>query len=168
MDNEPKLGTYVLGRVNGSITLKYISDEDELMEVKRPMKLSVPRYIYDWIAQCKEFGYTLLRGLQGSHDKRTQYWLHNGTQDEVVNKHKLFGKAWLAYPHVEIGEEPLYYVRMPNTDDYLTLESGKLNFQEWLGKTPTSIKQLFTRHELEKYDKIYWGHATLAEGVDRQ
>ncbi|EEO6807526.1 DUF1642 domain-containing protein [Listeria monocytogenes] len=115
-NNELIIGT--IKRVNndvGWVDLKvsdlswFFRKLEDVVKVKEPELIAVPRFAADWIKHCKQERYDLAclldYGNAGIPDEMYE-WL-NPTADNQ----ELFARAWL--DGYEVEKEPLYYVRLP-------------------------------------------------------
>ncbi|WP_279619822.1 DUF1642 domain-containing protein [Listeria monocytogenes] len=115
-NNELIIGT--IKRVNndvGWVDLKvsdlswFFRKLEDVVKVKEPELIAVPRFAADWIKHCKQREYDLAclldYGNAGIPDEMYE-WL-NPTADNQ----ELFARAWL--DGYEVEKEPLYYVRLP-------------------------------------------------------
>ena len=133
--------------------------------VKKPV---IPKYVGEFIEDMKlvnslrvAFEYIAHRKAN-DHDDALAFWIEEGNSETFV-------RAWL--DGYEVKKEPLYYVKMPNTEEYLTLEEDELYFTDmiyWIGEKPKNITQLFTEDQLKKYNEIYWKNAQEIEDYDEQ
>ena len=131
--------------------------------VKKPV---IPKYVADLMedyndASIQSFLSDAFRNYREGRADRADTWIVKNSADFVD-----------AYRYeYEVEEEPLYYVKMPNTEEYLTLEEDELYFTDmiyWIGEKPKNITQLFTEGQLKKYNEIYWKNAQEIEDYDEQ
>ncbi|EAF2608471.1 DUF1642 domain-containing protein [Listeria monocytogenes] len=115
-NNELIIGT--IKRVNndvGWVDLKvsdlswFFRKFEDVVKVKEPELIAVPRFAADWISQCKQEGYDLSWSIS---------YKNNDMPDEIyewltsaADNQELFARAWL--DGYEVEKEPLYYVRLP-------------------------------------------------------
>ncbi|ENH9561952.1 DUF1642 domain-containing protein [Listeria monocytogenes] len=161
-NNELIIGT--IKRVNnnvGWVDLK-VSDSrcvfrklEDVVKVKEPELIAVPRFAADWINQCKQKGYDLACLLDYeypdmSSDMRS--WLRSKDTNQ-----ELLARAWMDGYKVE-GEPLYYYVHfLAGTGGYLNMRYDGLICIS--GKDQTDeYKTQFTEAEIKAMDKgdAYW------------
>ncbi|WP_100089287.1 DUF1642 domain-containing protein [Listeria monocytogenes] len=186
-NNELIIGT--IKRVNndvGWVDLKvsdlswFFRKFEDVVKVKEPELIAVPRFAADWIKHCKQREYDLacLLDYEDSDMSAEMYeWLISSADNQ-----ELLARAWL--DGYEVEKEPLYYVRLPivrlNTlgtaveGDYkylwadpVTGESGifqSLEYPATLIKSGWKTK--FTEEQLKNMDKRYWAFAVPVEEAE--
>jgi hypothetical protein len=98
----------------------YIDDIVEIInKIDEPQKPVVPKFVAEWIEECKHDRFYALHGAYAKMNSRLIRWRLGGGNSE------LFAKAWI-YGYVIEGEEEeeekLYTVEIPNPDsDSLTV-----------------------------------------------
>ncbi|EAG8264861.1 DUF1642 domain-containing protein [Listeria monocytogenes] len=115
-NNELIIGT--IKRVNndvGWVDLKvsdlswFFRKLEDVVKVKEPELIAVPRFAADWIKHCKQREYDLAclldYGNAGIPDEMYE-WLISSADNQG-----LLARAWL--DGYEVEKEPLYYVRLP-------------------------------------------------------
>ncbi|EAE5698736.1 DUF1642 domain-containing protein [Listeria monocytogenes] len=127
-NNELIIGT--IKRVNndvGWVDLKvsdlswFFRKLEDVVKVKEPELIAVPRFAADWIKHCKQREYDLacLLDYEDSDMSAEMYeWLISSADNQ-----ELLARAWL--DGYEVEKEPLYYVRLPLStwnDDAAELE----------------------------------------------
>ncbi|EAC9426195.1 DUF1642 domain-containing protein, partial [Listeria monocytogenes] len=115
-NNELIIGT--IKRVNndvGWVDLKvsdlswFFRKFEDVVKVKEPELIAVPRFAADWIKHCKQREYDLacLLDYEDSDMSAEMYeWLISSADNQ-----ELLARAWL--DGYEVEKEPLYYVRLP-------------------------------------------------------
>ncbi|EAE5892788.1 DUF1642 domain-containing protein [Listeria monocytogenes] len=115
-NNELIIGT--IKRVNndvGWVDLKvsdlswFFRKLEDVVKVKEPELIAVPRFAADWIKHCKQREYDLacLLDYEDSDMSAEMYeWLISSADIQ-----ELLARAWL--DGYEVEKEPLYYVRLP-------------------------------------------------------
>ncbi|EFT6589400.1 TPA: DUF1642 domain-containing protein [Listeria monocytogenes] len=115
-NNELIIGT--IKRVNndvGWVDLKvsdlswFFRKLEDVVKVKEPELIAVPRFAADWIKHCKQREYDLacLLDYEDSDMSAEMYeWLISSADNQ-----ELFARAWL--DGYEVEKEPLYYVKLP-------------------------------------------------------
>ncbi|ELB7534008.1 DUF1642 domain-containing protein [Listeria monocytogenes] len=115
-NNELIIGT--IKRVNndvGWVDLKvsdlswFFRKLEDVVKVKEPELIAVPRFAADWIKHCKQREYDLacLLDYEDSDMSAEMYeWLISSADNQ-----ELLARAWL--DGYEVEKEPLYWVRLP-------------------------------------------------------
>ena len=79
---------------------------DIISQIDEPEKVVVPKFVAEWIEDCKHYKYYALHGAYDNMDERLKCWRFKG------NNSDLFAKAWLAYPNITIEQKKLYTVEI--------------------------------------------------------
>lgn len=79
---------------------------DIISQIHEPQKVTVPKFVAEYIEYCKHEKFYALHGAYANMDDRLKCWRFKGNNSE------LFAKAWL-YGY-EIEKEKLYTVELPN------------------------------------------------------
>ena len=74
-------------------------------KVDEPQKVTVPKFVAEWIEECKSKGVYLCAAMSND-DNKTFYWL------DTKEKQDIFARAWL--DGYKIEQEKLYTVEIPN------------------------------------------------------
>lgn len=124
-------------------------------------KVTVPKFVADWIKRCKEKatladcldGYYEISNGEGVCSEDFQNWVVDNENDELTAKAWMFG--------YEVEKEPLYQIQFPGTSwgAYLTkADNGDLViFQN------TTSGSTFTESEIKSIDERYWAFAVPVE-----
>ncbi|EAG2994449.1 DUF1642 domain-containing protein [Listeria monocytogenes] len=184
-NNELIIGT--IKRVNndvGWVDLK-VSDLSwffrkfkDVVKVKEPELIAVPRFAADWIKHCKQREYDLacLLDYEDSDMSAEMYeWLISSADNQ-----ELLARAWL--DGYEVEKEPLYYVRLPLStwnDDAAELEVINMYVLLNVQSDETSITGSIINENKEWRTKlteaeikgipggeIYWQFAVLVEEAE--
>lgn len=154
--------------------LNYNSQENVLFQQRKKIlevikqldvqaKETVPKFVADWIKQCKENaaladclnGYYQISNGQVIESEDFQNWVADNENDELTAKAWMFG--------YEVEKEPLYQIELPGTSwgAYLTkADNGDLViFQN------TTSGSTFTESEIKAIDERYWPFAVPVEEV---
>ncbi|WP_279621600.1 DUF1642 domain-containing protein [Listeria monocytogenes] len=127
-NNELIIGT--IKRVNNDVGLVDLKVSDlswffrkleDVVKVKEPELIAVPRFAADWINHCKQREYDL-SCLLDYEDSDMSAEMNDWLSSEDSNQ-ELLVRAWLG--GYEVEKEPLYYVRLPFStwnDDAAELE----------------------------------------------
>lgn len=182
-NNELIIGT--IKRVNndvGWVDLKvsdlswFFRKSEDVVKVKEPELIAVPRFAADWIKHCKQREYDLacLLDYEDSDMSAEMYeWLISSADNQ-----ELLARAWL--DGYEVEKEPLYYVRLPfasrSTDfekettytyiivnittDEMQPSISNRNYGSWKAElTEAQIKGM-------PGGDLYWQFAVLAEEAE--
>ena len=79
---------------------------DIISQIDEPEKVVVPKFVAEWIDDCKNYKYYALHGAYENMDEEMKRWRFKGNNSE------LFAKAWLAYPNITIEQDKLYTVEI--------------------------------------------------------
>ena len=120
-------------------------------------EIKVSKMWHDVIAQNKEEGHSLR-------------WTLNYIDNLNVNDVDDFAKAWLAYPNIEIEEEPKYYVLDKENATLLkksavgeeiakSVGTNIYNAKSWKNEEEYQL----TEQEIKDYDERYWPFAVKVE-----
>ncbi|AQP57437.1 DUF1642 domain-containing protein [Listeria monocytogenes] len=166
-NNELIIGT--IKRVNndvGWVDLKvsdlswFFRKLEDVVKVKEPELIAVPRFAADWIKHCKQREYDLacLLDYEDSDMSAEMYeWLISSADNQ-----ELLARAWL--DGYEVEKEPLYYVRLP----YFGYVANRMDYT--LSQSKTDAVML-TESKIKRMDERYWKFAVLveeAEGEDNE
>ena len=130
---------------------------DIISQIDEPQKVTVPKFVAEWIEGCKRSGWHLQEVLYRlDDDEKVGDWAYDENDDLISEKVDIIARAWL--DGYEIEKEKLYIVEIPNPNSYIDNHSrlarnykGKvvLEVQDWLNTfdsyklTESEIKQDF-------------------------
>ncbi|WP_459382929.1 DUF1642 domain-containing protein [Listeria monocytogenes] len=184
-NNELIIGT--IKRVNndvGWVDLKvsdlswFFRKLEDVVKVKEPELIAVPRFAADWIKHCKQREYDLAclleYGNAGIPDEMYEWLISSADNQELL------ARAWL--DGYEVEKEPLYYVRLPLStwnDDAAELEVINMYVLLNVQSDETSITGSIINENKEWRTKlteaeikgipggeIYWQFAVLVEEAE--
>ncbi|EHP6530301.1 DUF1642 domain-containing protein [Listeria monocytogenes] len=160
-NNELIIGT--IKRVNnnvGWVDLK-VSDSswffrklEDVVKVKEPELIAVPRFAADWISQCKQREYDLTCLLDYDYSDMSSdisSWLRSKDSNQ-----ELLARAWM--DGYEVEKEPLYYVKfIDHASAYLNVHYDNHKVVGSNGET-SEYKTRFTEAEIKTMDngEAYW------------
>ncbi|ELX6561608.1 DUF1642 domain-containing protein [Listeria monocytogenes] len=167
-NNELIIGT--IKRVNNDVGLVDLKVSDlswffrkleDVVKVKEPELIAVPRFAADWINHCKQREYDLAC-LLDYEDSDMSAEMNDWLCLEENNQW-LLARAWM--DGYEVEKEPLYYVKF--IDD----ESAYLNARSSGDLIATSnegcgFKTKFTEAEIKATDERYWQFAVPVAEVE--
>ncbi|EAE7121795.1 DUF1642 domain-containing protein [Listeria monocytogenes] len=182
-NNELIIGT--IKRVNndvGWVDLKvsdlswFFRKLEDVVKVKEPELIAVPRFAADWINHCKQREYDL-SCLLDYEDSDMSAEMNDWLSSEDSNQ-ELLVRAWLG--GYEVEKEPLYYVRLPYSSccnateketNYAYIIVNKINNET----QPTMSKPVsrYWKAELTEAEikdmpagDIYWQFAVLVDEAE--
>ncbi|EPC7455864.1 DUF1642 domain-containing protein [Listeria monocytogenes] len=168
-NNELIIGT--IKRVNNDVGLVDLKVSDlswffrkleDVVKVKEPELIAVPRFAADWINHCKQREYDLAC-LLDYEDSDMSAEMNDWLSSEDSNQ-ELLVRAWLG--GYEVEKEPLYYVRF--FDGGLGFLNVYFNGVRLLSCHLGSegYKTKFTESEIKNIDTRYWDFAVPVEEVE--
>ncbi|EAE1699102.1 TPA_asm: DUF1642 domain-containing protein [Listeria monocytogenes] len=170
-NNELIIGT--IKRVNndvGWVDLKvsdlswFFRKLEDIVKVKEPELIAVPRFAADWIKHCKQREYDLacLLDYEDSDMSAEMYeWLISSADNQ-----ELLARAWL--DGYEVEKEPLYYVQLiPNSLGYLNVRNdGRRSLRDSVQND--IFKTQFTEGEMREMDERYWQFAVPVRDLEEE
>lgn len=86
---------------------------DIISQIHEPQTAVVPKFVAEWIEECKRSGWHLQKVLSNlDDDEKVGDWAYDGNDDLIPEKVELIARAWL--DGFEIEQEKLYTVEIPN------------------------------------------------------
>ena len=113
---------------------------DIISKIDEPQKPVIPKYVAEWIEECKRDRFYALHGAFANMDNKLKRWRAQGCHSE------LFAKAWM-YGY-EIEKEKLYTVEIPNNGGTLVLASIRYAIQ--LVDSNKHFPGKFTKESIEE------------------
>ena len=83
--------------------------EDLVNEIYDDLKPVVPKFVAEWIEEAKAEEYSLYGALEMAGEANEDWIFGNDKTNQET-----FARAWLAYPNIEVEQEKLYTVEIPN------------------------------------------------------
>ncbi|EAE9229602.1 DUF1642 domain-containing protein [Listeria monocytogenes] len=170
-NNELIIGT--IKRVNNDVGLVDLKVSDlswffrkleDVVKVKEPELIAVPRFAADWINHCKQREYDL-SCLLDYEDSDMSAEMNDWLSSEDSNQ-ELLVRAWLG--GYEVEKEPLYYVKLiDQATGYLNVRNdGRRSMSNSVQNE--IFKTKFTESEIKAMDKgeVYWLLNEPVEGVE--
>ncbi|EAE3835735.1 TPA_asm: DUF1642 domain-containing protein [Listeria monocytogenes] len=169
-NNELIIGT--IKRVNndvGWVDLKvsdlswFFRKFEDVVKVKEPELIAVPRFAADWIKHCKQREYDLacLLDYEDSDMSAEMYeWLISSADNQ-----ELLARAWL--DGYEVEKEPLYYVKLGDSGlDYLNVDE-RTEKKHVSNKEPSpNFRVKFTEKEIKNMNINYWAFRVPVEDLE--
>ena len=88
---------------------------DIISKIQEPQKVTVPKFVAEWIEEGKRSGWHLQKALYRlDDDDKVGDWAYDENDDLVPEKVDMIARAWLAYPNITVEQEKLYTVEIPN------------------------------------------------------
>ncbi|CDG57945.1 phage protein [Streptococcus phage 20617] len=125
-------------------------------KVDEPQKVTVPKFVAEWIKKYKEEGCRLSHALEDVFDD-VELSLYIKQQEDDYTE--IIAKAWLSYPNIIVEQEKLYTVEIPNPNSIggklvlfkqqstgrliLDMLNPNINKPKYLHLTESEIKQDF-------------------------
>ena len=82
-----------------------------ISQIEEPQKIAVPKFVAEWIEECKRSGWHLQKVLSNlDDDEKVGDWAYDGNDDLIPEKAETFARAWL--DGYEIEQEKLYTVKV--------------------------------------------------------
>ncbi|MBO4108071.1 DUF1642 domain-containing protein [Streptococcus suis] len=84
-----------------------------ITQIHEPQKVVVPKFVAEWIEECKRSGWHLQKVLSNlDDDEKVGDWAYDGNDDLIPEKVEMIARAWL--DGFEIEQEKLYTVELFN------------------------------------------------------
>ena len=149
---------YEQGKFEGEWVGQQLKDADKIRkELNKP---TIPRFVSDWIEECKDDDFHLFGAMEGisSNQKKLDYWFREDDNME------LFARAWL--DGYEVEEEKRYYVRFKWIEEsysYLTLIK---HLHTWTLYKITLDKKFRTEHTRKQLEEAHFGWVFDCPGIE--
>ena len=105
---------------------------DIVSQIDEPQKVVIPKFVAEWIEECKRSGWHLQKALYRlDDDEKVSDWAYDENDDLIAEKVETFARAWL--DGYEVEREKLYTVEIPNPN-------SKGNHKIYLCKDDTTGK----------------------------
>lgn len=142
---------------------KYVELESVLhlvSQLKEPQKITVPKFVADWICYLKCWNYGLHYGLANASDEVLE-WLCV----DKLKRQELFARAWLDGYTVE--KEKQYYVRFKGmeSDDFNYLNFIKFQ-HAWVLSSIKLDKKFRTEHTKKQLEEAGFGWVFDCPGIE--
>ncbi|MGQ7337107.1 DUF1642 domain-containing protein [Streptococcus suis] len=124
---------------------------DIISQIHEPQKVVVPKFVAEWIEECKRSGWHLQKVLSNlDDDEKVGDWAYDENDDLIPEKVDMVARAWLF--GYEIEWEKLYEVTVPGTSNYKNqrqhlVKQGKHWF--FCGNDVNRFKYRFTKDQIE-------------------
>jgi predicted pyridoxine 5'-phosphate oxidase superfamily flavin-nucleotide-binding protein len=158
--------------MGGAIWVKKDDVIEIISQVHEPQKMTVPKFVAEWIEECKRSGWHLQKALYSlDDDEKVGNWAYDENDDLINEKVDIFVSAWL--DGYEVEKEKLYTVEIPNpvlTDNsdsvtvIMKLDSGVVltDVVDYIGRKQELVYQL-TEAEIKKDFDFLWQLAKEVE-----
>lgn len=138
-----------------------VPKQEELVSKADELKPVVPQFVWNWIDLAKSRYLTLFQAMVEYADTDIKEWLWKYFNSD------LFGKAWLAYPNIEVEEEQKYKVIIKD-GKYVRLFLCKIHDVVTIGTNENYIEKCpevtyLTEQEIKDYDERYFAFAVPVE-----
>ena len=82
-------------------------------QINEPQKVTIPKFVAEWIEECKRSGWHLQKVLSRlDDDEKVGDWAYDENDDLISEKVDMIARAWL--DGYEIEQEKLYTVEIPD------------------------------------------------------
>ncbi|HFU3964055.1 TPA: DUF1642 domain-containing protein [Streptococcus suis] len=145
---------------------------DIISQIDEHQKVAVPKFIADWIEECKQSSWHLQKALYRLDDDwKVGDWAYDENDDLISEKVDVLARAWL--DGYEIEKEKLYTVEIPNpvitdnSDSVTVLMKTDLgvvltDVVNYIGREQESVYQL-TESEIKQDFEWAWQWAKEVE-----
>lgn len=107
---------YIMGQsqFNRYIPFEVVEDIIEKLDTQEVQKVGIPRYVSEWIGECKGKRFPLRSAMKHIYlpDKVNKWLLETGPNGRTFPNQDIFARAWLE--GYEVEEEKLYIVELPD------------------------------------------------------
>jgi hypothetical protein len=127
-------------------------------QIDEPQKPVIPKFVAEWIEECKRSGLHLQKALYSlDDDEKVGNWAYDENDDLINEKVDIFARAWINGYTIE--QEKLYTVEIPNPNSaggklvlfkqqstgrlILDMLNPNINKPKYLQLTEAEIKQDF-------------------------
>ena len=91
-------------------------------QIDKPQKVVVPKFVAEWIKECKRSDWHLQKVLSRlDDDEKVGDWAYDENDDLISEKAEIFARAWL--DGFEIEQEKLYTVEIPNPNNECSMNA---------------------------------------------
>lgn len=122
-----------------------------IRKLHEPQKVVIPKFVAEWIEECKRSGWHLEKTLRRlDDDEEVGDWAYDENDDLISEKVDMVARAWL--DGYEVEKEKLYEVIIPHTSNYKNqkqylVKQGKNWF--FCGNDVNRFKYQFTKGQIE-------------------
>lgn len=124
--------------------------------LKKFEKVTIPRFIADWIVQAKEDGYNIAGAIHEAPEGEVDDWLE-------LNNVDIFAEAWVNGYHVD--KEKMYLVNMKGIDKTSYLNHDILK-QAWFFSIEHDGFTVRTHHTRKELEEAGFGWVFNCPGIE--
>lgn len=149
---------YKFGHDYGTLKYKAGYEQGKVEGLIEREKVTIPKFVADWIEKCKENNIISLSGAFEYAKEEVDIWLSDWTNQET------FARAWL--DGYEVEKEKRYYVRFKWIEEsysYLTLIK---HLNAWTLYSITLDKKFRTEHTKKQLEEAGFGWVFDCPGVE--
>ena len=133
-------------------------EQGKLEGVLEREKVTIPKFVADWIEKCKENNIISLSGAFEYAKEEVDIWLSDWTNQET------FACAWL--DGYEVEEEKRYLVRMKSIrENHETLNCDKI-LNKWNFSSEKETTLFRTKHTRKELEEAGFGWVFDCEGIE--
>ena len=143
---------------------------DIISQIDEPQKVTVPKFVAEWLEGCKRSGWHLQKVLSNlDDDEKVGDWAYDENDDLISEKVEIFARAWL-YGY-EIEQEKLYTVKVLDstlfkmTSDnhvrYKLIGENAIPSESKIGNYTFEVN--LTEKEIKEADERLWEFAKPVE-----
>lgn len=144
-----KLYAFPIVTINGVV--------EDLKQLDEPQKVTIPRFIADWIAQAKEDGYNIAGAINEAPKGEVDDWLELENVD-------IFAEAWVNGCHIE--KEKRYFVKMKDLETGFNLLNRHKTENYWIFSSKDESVTYQVCHTRKELEEDGWGWVFDCPGID--
>lgn len=129
---------------------------DQLKKVASD-KVTVPKYIADWIEEAKRTGYSIVGAVNNAPKGKVEDWL-------ILKNVDVFSEAWVNGYKVE--KEKKYFVKLKGVSSTTKVIKHNLNDDTWYMGIDEEFYALTPCHTKEELEKAGFGWVFSCEGME--
>ena len=91
---------------------------DLVSQIDEPQKVVIPKFVAEWLKECKRSGWHLQKVLSRlDDDEKVGDWAYDENDDLIPEKVDMIARAWLDGYEIEQDKEKLHTVEIPNPNN---------------------------------------------------
>ena len=130
---------------------------EDLKQLDEPQKVTIPRFIADWIAQAKEDGYNIAGAIHEAPRGVVDNWLELENVD-------IFAEAWVNGYTIE--KEKRYLVKMKDLEDGFNLLNRHNTENYWIFSSKDESVTYQVCHTRKELEEAGFGWVFDCEGIE--
>lgn len=144
-----KLYAFPVVTINGVV--------EDLKQLDEPQKVTIPRFIADWIVQAKEDGYNIAGAIHEAPKGEVDDWLELENVD-------IFAEAWVNGCHIE--KEKRYFVKMKDLETGFNLLNRHKTENYWIFSSKDESVTYQVCHTRKELEEDGWGWVFDCPGIE--